>query len=74
MLSHQVIVQLIASTKTENGLNIACDIDWGRYPKAIKIPKAGLNEINIQYDEFHGDWNYTIAPLVQKTATKRRQK
>ncbi len=74
LLSHQVIVQLIASTKTENGLNIACDIDWGRYPKAIKIPKAALNEINIQYDEFHGDWNYTIAPLVQKTATKRRQK
>jgi len=73
LLSHQVIVQLIASTKTENGLNIACDIDWGRYPKAIKIPKAALNEINIQYDEFHGDWNYTIAPLVQKTATKRRQ-
>jgi transposase len=74
LLSHQVIVQLIASTKTENGLNIACDIDWGRYPKAIKIPKAALNEINIQYDEFHGDWNYTIAPLVQKTTTKRRQK
>ena len=48
LLSHQVIVQLIASTKTENGLNIACDIDWGRYPKAIKIPKAALNEINIQ--------------------------
>ena len=74
LLSHQVIVQLIASTKTENGLNIACDIDWGRYPKAIKIPKAALNELNIQYDEFHGDWNYTIAPIVQKAATKRRQK
>ena len=74
LLSHQVIVQLIASTKTEKGLNIACDIDWGRYPKAIKIPKAALNELNIQYDEFHGDWNYTIAPIVQKAATKRRQK
>ena len=74
LLSHQVIVQLIASTKTEKGLNIACDIDWGRYPKAIKIPKAALNELNIQYDEFHGDWNYTIVPIVQKAATKRRQK
>ena len=40
LLSHQVIVQLIASTKTETGLTIACDIDWGRYPKGIKIPKA----------------------------------
>jgi Rhodopirellula transposase DDE domain len=63
LLSHQVIVQLIASTKTETGLNIACDIDWGKYPKGIKIPKAALKELNITYDDFHGDWNYTIAPL-----------
>jgi hypothetical protein len=63
LLSHQVIVQLIASTKTETGLNIACDIDWGKYPKGIKIPKAALKELNITYDYFHGDWNYTIAPL-----------
>lgn len=33
LISHEVIVQLIASTKTETGLNIACDIDWGRYPQ-----------------------------------------
>jgi hypothetical protein len=63
LVSHQVIVQLIASTKTETGLNIACDIDWGKYPKGIKIPKAALNDLNITYDNFHGDWNYTIAPL-----------
>jgi hypothetical protein len=66
LLSHQVIIQLIASTKTETGLSIACDIDWGRYPKGIKILKATLKELNIRYDEFHGDWNYTIAP-VSKT-------
>jgi hypothetical protein len=40
LVSHQVIVQLIASTKSETGLTIACDIDWSRYPKGIKIPKA----------------------------------
>jgi hypothetical protein len=63
LVSHQVIVQLIASTKTETGLNIACDIDWGKYPKGIKVPKAALKQLNIIYDDFHGDWNYTIAPL-----------
>src|SRR6516165_2849161 len=62
LVSHQVVVQLIASTKTETGLNITCDIDWGRYPKGIKIPKAALKELNIKYDDFHGDWNYTISP------------
>src|ERR1700681_4436497 len=55
LVSHQVVVQLIASTKTETGLNITCDIDWGRYPKGIKIPKAALKELNIKYDDFHGD-------------------
>lgn len=66
LLTHQIIIQLIASTKTETGLSIACDIDWGRYPKGIKIPKAALKDLNIQYDHFHGDWNYTITP-VSKT-------
>jgi uncharacterized protein (UPF0297 family) len=70
LLSHQVIVQLIASTKTETGLNIACDIDWGRYPKGIKIPTAALKDLNIRYDDFHGDWNYTIAPLANRRHKK----
>ncbi len=62
LISHQVIVQLIASTKTVTGLNIACDIDWGHYPKGIAIPKSALENLNILYDGFHGDWNYTISP------------
>jgi hypothetical protein len=62
LVSHQVIVQLIASTKTETGLNIACDIDWGNYPKGISIPESVLEDLNISYDDFHGDWNYTISP------------
>jgi len=64
LVSHQVIVALIASTKTETGLTIACDIDWSRYPKGIKIPNAALNNLNIKYDDFHGDWNYTILPAA----------
>lgn len=70
LISHQVIVQLIASTKTETGLTIACDIDWGKYPKGIKIPKAALKDLNIIYDDFHGDWNYTIAPQAKTQSTK----
>ena len=66
LLSHQVVVQLIASAKTETGVNIVCDIDWGHYPKGIKIPKAALKELNIKYDDFHGDWNYTISPIAKR--------
>jgi hypothetical protein len=62
LLSYQVIVQLIASTKTATGLNIACDIDWGNYPKGTKISKNALKKLKITYDNFHPDWNYTISP------------
>ena len=64
LVSHQVIVQLIASTKTKTGLNIGCDIDWSRYPKGLKIPKAALKKLNITYDQFHPDWNYTLHPAI----------
>jgi hypothetical protein len=70
LLSHQVIVQLIASTKTDTGLNIVCDIDWGRYPKGIKVPNAALKELNLKYDDFHGDWNYSIAPHPKPKRTR----
>jgi transposase len=65
LVSHQVIVQLIAATKTESGLNIACDIDWSHYPKGISIPKSALAKLNLAYDEFHPDWNYTFHPCSQ---------
>ena len=65
LISHEVIVQLIASTKTETGLNIACDIDWGRYPKGTSVKKSVLTTLNITRDAFHPDWNYTISPQSQ---------
>ena len=65
LISHEVIVQLIASTKTETGLNIACDIDWGHYPKGTSVKKSVLTTLNITRDAFHPDWNYTISPQSQ---------
>lgn len=65
LISHEVIVQLIASTKTETGLNIACDIDWGRYPKGTSVKKSVLTTLNITRDAFHPDWNYIISPQSQ---------
>lgn len=60
--SHQVIVQLIAATRTATGLAISCAIDGGRYPKGAKVSDAQIAAMNIKYDAFHPDWNYTILP------------
>jgi len=62
LISHQVIVQLIAATTTKNGLDVRAEIDPNTYKAGIVVKDAELAAINITRHEFHGEWNYTIAP------------
>jgi hypothetical protein len=62
LLSHAVIVQLIGATTTRSGLAVRCCLDDNDYPKAVKVSDAEMAQINIKPDDFHGEWNYTIAP------------
>ena len=62
LLTHQVIVQLIASTTTEKGLTVQCRLDENAYDKGIKVSDAEMATLNITPANFHGEWNYTIKP------------
>jgi Rhodopirellula transposase DDE domain len=62
LLCHKVIVQLIAATKTASGPTITCAIDAAHYPEDGKITDAELDALNVRYDAFHPDWNYTLLP------------
>ena len=62
LVSHQVIINLIAATKTQAGLTVECELDPNTYEIGIKVSDAELKAINITYHEFHGDWNYTVSP------------
>ena len=62
LVSYLVIVQLIASTTTDTGLTVACRLDESDYAKGIKVTDAEMAALNIQPADFHGEWNYTIAP------------
>ena len=62
LVSYQTIVQLIASTTTRTGLNIKCTIDPNTYPAGVKVSDADMAALNLAPHEFHGEWNYTIAP------------
>jgi len=62
LLTHKVIVQLIAATTTTEGLALACAIDSSQYPTGGKVSDARFNALRIRYNEFHPDWNYTIRP------------
>ena len=60
LVSHEVIVQLIASTKTRAGLSVRSEIDTNLYPKGSVVSDAEFAAINIERDAFHGEWNYSI--------------
>ena len=62
LISHQVILDLISSTTTKTGLSVHSNLDKNRYPTGIKISDVDIGRVNIQRDEFHGEWNYTILP------------
>jgi hypothetical protein len=62
LVSYQTIVQLIAATTTRAGLNIKCEIDHASYPAGVKVSEQDMAAIKITPHEFHGEWNYTIAP------------
>jgi DDE family transposase len=62
LLTHQVIVQLIASTTTQTGLTVQCRLDQNIYETGTKVSDEQIARLNITPAEFHGEWNYTIAP------------
>lgn len=60
LLSYEVIVKLISSTKTKKGLIVKTNLDKREYPKGIKISDKELSKVNIKREKFHGEWNYKI--------------
>ncbi len=65
LISHQVIVNLIASTKTKTGLKVQSAIDENHYPKGKRVSDEELAKVYLEPHTFHGEWNYTIHPSSQ---------
>jgi Rhodopirellula transposase DDE domain len=62
LVSHEVIVNLIAHTTTAKGLKVKAELDVGTYPSGIKVSNSELETLQVHPAKFHGDWNYTINP------------
>jgi transposase len=62
LISHEVIVNLIAATTTRTGLRVQSQLDTSSYESGIKISDQQMQELNLRRDEFHGEWNFTIGP------------
>jgi hypothetical protein len=62
LVSHEAIVNLIASTTTKTGLIVQAALDTNVYETGIKVSDDELARICLTPCDFHGEWNYTIAP------------
>jgi len=62
LTSHEVMVNLIGATTTQEGLRIEAKVDRGNYPTGIKVPNKEMEALKLQRADFHGNWNYTISP------------
>jgi transposase len=62
LVTHQVIVNLIAATTTKTGLRVRSRIDSRVYTKGRRVSDKELARVNLEPNVFHGEWNYTIHP------------
>jgi len=67
LVSHEVIINLISATTTSTGLAVHANLDTRPYPTRIEVTNDQLAAVNITRHEFHGDWNYTIRPSLNKS-------
>lgn len=62
LVSHEVIVNLIAGTTTRKGLKVHAELDDSLYPAGIKVSDDEFKQIHLTRNTFHGEWNYRIDP------------
>jgi Rhodopirellula transposase DDE domain len=58
----EIVVNLIANTRTETGLEVHAWIDTTKYQPKKEVTDEELSQVNIKRNRFHGEWNYTILP------------
>lgn len=71
LTSYEVLIQSIAATRTHTGLTVSAVLDENDYPTGRTLTKDERKAIlqRVQRDDFHGEWNYTIAPYDPQQAS-----
>jgi hypothetical protein len=69
LVSHEVIVNLIAATTTRTGLRVNARLDTNAYPGGIRVTDEQMAEVQLHRHDFHGEWNYTISPHAIETGS-----
>ena len=72
--SLEVVVNLIAGTTTTKGLRVRAALDTDEYPTGIKVDDTTMAALRLTKDQFHGEWNYAIAPTKSQQSKKQPRK
>jgi hypothetical protein len=59
---YETIVNLIAGTTTAKGLKVNCRLDRRKYPIGREVTDDEMRGVNLERDNFRGEWNYLIKP------------
>jgi hypothetical protein len=70
LISHQVIISLIAASRTGTGRAVHVRLDEAEYPKGIKVSAKQLKAVNLHGHAFHPEWNYTVSPSPPAAAAR----
>jgi Rhodopirellula transposase DDE domain len=62
LVSHQVVIDLIAATTTKTGLTVKSKIDTNIYEPGLKVSDQQMDQLQLRREKFHGDWNYRLLP------------
>jgi Rhodopirellula transposase DDE domain len=60
LITYRTIIELIAATTTDTGLQIRAERDTEWYPTGVKISDAEMHALPLTPHRWHGDWNYTF--------------
>lgn len=60
--THEIVVNLVSSTRTSEGLEVHCWIDDSTYETGRKVTDEEMKSVRLKRNTFHGDWNYEIQP------------
>jgi hypothetical protein len=64
LLTRETVVNLIAGTSTKTGLEVMAVLDENEYLSGKEVSDEEMASLNIQGDDFHPEWNYTIRPQL----------
>jgi Rhodopirellula transposase DDE domain len=58
----ETIVDLIGSTRTQEGLRVKAKLDRRKYDTGVEISDEEMRQLSLLPHSFRGDWNYELQP------------